>query len=107
MCSPACMHTHAHTCTRLRHAAARVPGRPASLRAAILRVRHAGDACDFTPLERLHCDLIVMLWRQVRGRGTVRVRLGKIPLDNAPLFNTQEREALLAQIQEILAESTG
>ena len=34
---------------------------------------HAGDACDFTPLERLHCDLIVMLWRQVRGSG---VRLG-------------------------------
>ena len=68
------MHAHApHTCTRLRHAAARVPCRPASLRAAILRVRHAGDACDFTPLERLHCDLIVMLWRQVRGRGTVWV----------------------------------
>jgi len=42
-----------------------------------------------------------------RGRGTVRVRLGKIPLDNVPLFNTQEREALLAQIQEILAASTG
>ena len=38
----------------------------------------------------------------------VRLEYGSvIPLDNVPLFNTQEREALLAQIQEILAESTG
>jgi hypothetical protein len=60
-----CVLAHAYTCTRLRHAAAQAPRLPACLQHASQRLRHAGDACDFAPLERLHCDLVVMLWRQV------------------------------------------
>ena len=59
----ACTRKHVHSPpSRCRPSAA--PALPACDTPACLRMRQAGDACDFAPLERLHCDLVVMLWRQ-------------------------------------------
>ena len=64
MCSTVCMHTHTHALASVTLPPKRRASQPACDTPACLRMRQAGDACDFAPLERLHCDLVVMLWRQ-------------------------------------------
>ena len=64
MCSTVCMHTHTRALASVTLPPKRRASQPACDTPACLRMRQAGDACDFAPLERLHCDLVVMLWRQ-------------------------------------------